>query len=124
MRRNSVAGLGRACRHHVVGVEHGWIGSFWPLEATFLVVRVVMVATGPIDGVLGLWLLNWMGVSNLTASMGGLLLGIMSMLFVQPLVLPQRLLVWRLEKHGSPKTSITLVAGLVIVSHHHITGRG
>ena len=81
--------------------------------------RIIVVATGPIDGVLGLWLLNWMGVSNLTASMGGLLLGIMSMLFVQPLVLPQRLLVWRLARENMvrrKRQSALMIAGLVIAS--------
>ncbi|DAC23530.1 MAG TPA: hypothetical protein D7H91_00580, partial [Candidatus Poseidoniales archaeon] len=81
--------------------------------------RIIVVVTGPIDGVLGLWLLNWMGVSSLTASMGGLLLGIMSMLFVQPLVLPQRLLVWRLARENMvrrKRQSALMIAGLVIAS--------
>lgn len=81
--------------------------------------RIMVVITGPVDGALGVLLLNWLGVSSLSATMGGLLVGIMSMLFVQPLVLPQRLLVWRLARENMvrrKRQSALLIAGLVIAS--------
>ena len=81
--------------------------------------RIIVVITGPVDGALGVLLLNWLGVSSLSATMGGLLVGIMSMLFVQPLVLPQRLLVWRLARENMvrrKRQSALLIAGLVIAS--------
>ena len=81
--------------------------------------RLIVVITGPVDGVLGVFLLHWIGVSLHTAIMGGLLVGIISMLFVQPLVLPQRLLVWRLARENMvrrKRQSALLIAGLVIAS--------
>jgi putative ABC transport system permease protein len=81
--------------------------------------RIIVLVTGPVDGVLGVLLLNWMGVSSLSATMGGLLVGIMSMLFVQPLVLPQRLLVWRLARENMvrrKRQSALMIAGLIIAS--------
>ena len=81
--------------------------------------RIIVIITGPVDGFLGVLLFNWMGVSSLSATMGGLLVGIMSMLFVQPLVLPQRLLVWRLARENMvrrKRQSALMIAGLIIAS--------
>ena len=69
--------------------------------------RVLLLVCGPIDGVLSMLMLNWLGASALTAAVGGLLLGIMSMLFVQPMLLPQRLLVWRLARENMLPVSYT-----------------
>ncbi len=80
---------------------------------------LIVVITGPVDGALGVFFLHWTGVSTQTAVMGGLLVGIISMLFVQPLVLPQRLLVWRLARENMvrrKRQSALMIAGLVIAS--------
>ena len=82
-------------------------------------VRLIVVITGPVDGALGVFLLHWIGLSTQTSIMGGLLVGIISMLFVQPLVLPQRLLVWRLARENMvrrKRQSALMIAGLVIAS--------
>ena len=50
--------------------------------------RLLLVLTGPADAAISVVVLDWLGLASLTVLMGGLLLGIMSMLFVQPLVLP------------------------------------
>ena len=81
--------------------------------------RVLLLIAGPIDGVLTGLLLSWLGASTLTMAVGGLLVGIMSMLFVQPMLVPQRLLVWRLAKENirrRKRQSALMIAGLVIAS--------
>ena len=81
--------------------------------------RVLLLVCGPIDGVLSMLMLNWLGASALTAAVGGLLLGIMSMLFVQPMLLPQRLLVWRLARENMlrrKRQSVLMISGLIIAS--------
>ncbi|MGB1420046.1 MAG: hypothetical protein ACPG7K_04650, partial [Poseidonia sp.] len=81
--------------------------------------RILLLIAGPIDGVLTGLVLSWMGASTLTMVAGSLLVGIMSMLFVQPLLVPQRLLVWRLAKENirrRKRQSALMIAGLVISS--------
>ena len=68
---------------------------------------------------LGLALLSWLGLSAVTAVAGGFLLGTLSMMFVQPLLLPQRLLVWRLARENMvrrKRQSALMLAGLIIAS--------
>ncbi len=60
--------------------------------------RLLLLVSGSVDGTLGLALLSWLGLSSATAVAGGFLIGTLSMMFVQPLLLPQRLLVWRLAR--------------------------
>ena len=81
--------------------------------------RLLLVLTGPADAAISVVVLDWLGLASLTVLMGGLLLGIMSMLFVQPLLLPQRLLVWRLARENMvrrKRQSALMIAGLVISS--------
>ena len=81
--------------------------------------RALLLVAGPVDGTLAMLLLSWLGVSTLTAVVGGLLFGVLSMLFVQPLLLPQRLLVWRLARENMlrrRRQSALMIAGLVIAS--------
>lgn len=81
--------------------------------------RLLLLVSGSIDGVVGLALFAWLGFSTVTAVAGGFLLGILSMLFVQPLLLPQRLFVWRLARENMvrrKRQSALMIAGLVIAS--------
>ena len=81
--------------------------------------RILLLVCGAVDGVVGLALLAWFGLSTATAVAGGFLLGTMSMMFVQPLLLSQRLLVWRLAKENMTRRkrqSALMIAGLVIAS--------
>ena len=81
--------------------------------------RLLLVFTGPVDGVLVGLLLAWLGASDVTVAAGTVLFGTMSMLFVQPLLVPQRLLVWRLAKENilrRKRQSALMIAGLVIAS--------
>ena len=81
--------------------------------------RILLLVSGAVDGVVGLALLAWFGLSTATAVAGGFLLGTLSMMFVQPLLLSQRLLVWRLAKENMTRRkrqSALMIAGLVIAS--------
>ena len=75
---------------------------------------------GPsVDSIVALWLLHWLGLSTLNAFMGGLLTGIVSLTLLQPLLIPQRLVVWRLAWENirrRRRQSVLMVAGLVIAS--------
>ena len=81
--------------------------------------RLLLLLTGPVDGLLVGLILAWLGASDLTVAAGAVLFGTMSMLFVQPLLVPQRLLVWRLAKENirrRKRQSALMIAGLVIAS--------
>ncbi|MEL0181938.1 MAG: FtsX-like permease family protein [Candidatus Poseidoniales archaeon] len=81
--------------------------------------RLLLLVSGSVDGTLGLALLSWLGLSSATAVAGGFLLGTLSMMFVQPLLLPQRLLVWRLARENMvrrKRQSALMLAGLIIAS--------
>ena len=75
---------------------------------------------GPsVDAILVFWVLVWFGLSTLNAFMGGLLAGIVSLTLLQPLLIPQRLVVWRLAWENirrRRRQSVLMVAGLVIAS--------
>ena len=81
--------------------------------------RILLLVSGTVDGVVGMALFAWFGLSTATVVAGGFLLGTLSMMFVQPLLLSQRLLVWRLAKENMvrrKRQSALMIAGLVIAS--------
>lgn len=81
--------------------------------------RVLLVVGGPIDGMLGAAVLLWLDVSPVHCTAGGVLVGVMSMLFLQPMLLPQRLMVWRLARENllrRRRQTALLISGLVIAS--------
>ena len=81
--------------------------------------RLLLLFSGSVDGAVGLAMLSWLGLSTMTAVAGGFLLGTLSMVFVQPLLLSQRLLVWRLARENMlrrKRQSALMIAGLIIAS--------
>ena len=81
--------------------------------------RLLLVVAGPVDGILTALFLDVVGVSTLSALVGGFVVGSLSLLFVQPMVMPQRLLVWRLARENlrrRKRQTALLVAGLIIAS--------
>ena len=81
--------------------------------------RVILVIGPAADAIVGLYALNWMGLSPVNAVMGGVLCGILSLTFLQPFFLPQRLVVWRLAKENirrRRRQSALMIAGLIIAS--------
>ena len=81
--------------------------------------KLILVFGPSVDAFLLLWFLLWLGLSDINAFMGGLLAGIISLTLLQPLVIPQRLVVWRLAWENirrRRRQSVLMVAGLVIAS--------
>ena len=81
--------------------------------------KLLLLFGGTFDGIIGLYLLDWAGLSIVNSVAGGVLLGLMSMILIQPLLLPKRLVVWRLAKENilrRRRQSVLMVAGLVIAS--------
>ena len=81
--------------------------------------RFLLLVAGPVDGVLSALLLDLLGVSTTTALVGGFVGGVLSMLFIQPMFIPQRLMVWRLARENlrrRKRQTALLIAGLVIAS--------
>ena len=81
--------------------------------------RLVLVVAGPVDGVLSALLLDLVGVSTTTAIVGGFVGGALSLLFMQPMFMPQRLMVWRMARENlrrRKRQTALLIAGLVIAS--------
>ena len=84
-----------------------------------ILTRAALLLGGPIDGILGAVLFKWLGLSSIHIIAGGLMFGLMSMMFLQPMLLPQRLVVWRLARENirrRKRQAVLLVAGLVISS--------
>ena len=72
-----------------------------------------------IDSILAYWVFAWFGVSGVTLLVGALSVGIISHVLAQPLLVPQRLVVWRLAKENifrRKRQAALLMAGLVIAS--------
>lgn len=81
--------------------------------------KMVLIFGPSVDAFLILWFLLWLGLSTVNAFMGGLLVGIISLTLLQPLLIPQRLVVWRLAWENirrRRRQSVLMVAGLVIAS--------
>jgi putative ABC transport system permease protein len=81
--------------------------------------RGILVFGGPVDGMIGYALLAWLDLSQASCLAGGVLLGLVSMMFLQPMLMPQRLLVWRLAKENilrRRRQTALMLAGLVIAS--------
>ena len=95
-----------------VGLSGHW-SSCTPFQ------RALLLFGGPLDGMLTCALLSWLGLSTVNGIAGGVLFGLVSMMFLQPMVLPQRLLVWRLARENllrRRRQTALMVAGLVIAS--------
>ena len=107
-----VGGLVLVCSIISIVLSARWSSLRWSS-------RLLLLFGGPIDGVLGYALLSWLGLSAANAVAGGLLLGLLSMMFLQPMLVPQRLLVWRLARENirrRRRQSALMMAGLIIAS--------
>jgi len=84
------------------------------------VLKVVLLILGPVvDALLGYLVLDWLSVSGLTLWAGAFALGIISHVLMQPLLVPQRLVVWRLAKQNilrRQRQAALLMVGLIIAS--------
>lgn len=82
--------------------------------------KVTLLLLGPVaDAVLGYLVLDWLSVSGLTLWAGAFAIGIISHVLMQPLLVPQRLVVWRLAKQNilrRKRQAALLMVGLFIAS--------
>ena len=63
-------------------------------------VITLLIATPVADSIIAFWIFQWLGVSGITLWVGSLCIGIISHVLAQPLLVPQRLVVWRLAKEN------------------------
>ena len=82
--------------------------------------KILLLVFGPAaDGVIMYYFLDWISVSGITLWAGALAFGIISYILLQPLLVPQRLVVWRLASQNivrRKRQSALLMAGLVVAS--------
>ena len=82
--------------------------------------KVALLILGPIiDALIGYFLLDWLSVSGLTLWAGAFAFGMTSHVLMQPLLVPQRLVVWRLAKQNilrRKRQAALLMVGLIIAS--------
>jgi len=82
--------------------------------------KVALLILGPvIDALLGYLFLDWLSVSGLTLWAGAFAFGLISHVLIQPLLVPQRLVVWRLAKQNifrRQRQAALLMVGLIIAS--------
>ncbi len=82
-------------------------------------VIALLIATPIADSIIAFWIFQWLGVSGITLWVGALCIGIISHVLAQPLLVSQRLVVWRLAKENilrRKRQAALLMAGLVIAS--------
>ena len=81
---------------------------------------IALLITAPVvDSIIAYWLFNWFGITGATLWIGSLSIGIISHVLAQPLLVPERLVVWRLAKENilrRKRQAALLMAGLVIAS--------
>ena len=82
--------------------------------------KIAVLILGPVvDALLAYLLLDWLTVSGLTLWAGAFAFGMISHVLMQPLLVPQRLVVWRLAKQNilrRRRQAALLMVGLIIAS--------
>ena len=83
-------------------------------------VKISLLVLGPVaDAVLAYYFLDWCSVSGITLWAGAFSFGVISHVLLQPLLVPQRLVVWRLATQNilrRRRQAALLMAGLIIAS--------
>ena len=82
-------------------------------------VVTLLVAAPVVDSLIAYWVFMWFGITGVTLWVGALCIGIISHVLAQPLLVPERLVVWRLAKENilrRKRQAALLMAGLVIAS--------
>ncbi|MEC7178721.1 MAG: hypothetical protein VXW28_05440, partial [Candidatus Thermoplasmatota archaeon] len=79
----------------------------------------LLIGAPVVDSIIAYWLFNWFGIAGATLWIGALCIGVISHVFAQPLLVPERLVVWRLARENilrRKRQAALLMAGLVIAS--------
>tara|TARA_B110001452_G_scaffold166107_1_gene138631 strand:+ start:135 stop:4736 length:4602 start_codon:yes stop_codon:yes gene_type:complete len=80
---------------------------------------VGLVVVPVVDGGVAYVVLQWCSITGATGFVGALSFGFLSMIFIQPLLVPQRLVVWTIAKETvvrRKRQSALLMVGLIIAS--------
>jgi putative ABC transport system permease protein len=80
---------------------------------------IALIAVPVFDAAISSYFLDWMGIGGATRFVGGFSFGMLSLVFVQPLLVPQRLVVWRIAKETllrRKRQAALLMLGLIIAS--------
>ena len=87
---------------------------------------IAFLVLGPvIDAIIAYWILEFCQISGLTLWIGAVCFGLLSHVLMQPLSVPQRLVVWRLAKENilrRKRQAALLMIGLIKLqqsSPHH-----
>ena len=81
--------------------------------------RTLLVVAPLIDGLLSYFILVWLGFTSMNGFVGGLMFGLLSLLGIQAMVSPRRLLAFRLawqQLIRKKRQAALLMAGLMIGS--------
>ena len=82
--------------------------------------KICLLIFGPIvDALIVFLLLNWLQLSTINQWVGTLSIALLSHVLIQPMIVPQRLVVWRLASQNvlrRKRQAALLLAGLVIAS--------
>ena len=84
-----------------------------------LLCTVGLVVVPVVDAALAFGLLSWCSVEGATRFVGSFSFGLVSLIFIQPLLVPQRLVVWRIARETvlrRKRQAALLMLGLVIAS--------
>ena len=104
----------------MIGIPSGL--STWQLsrnrQLSFGVASLLVIAP-IVDSAIAWLIFEWLGVTGLTLWVGAVCIGLISHILIQPLMVPQRLVMWRLAKENilrRKRQAVLLVTGLVIGS--------
>jgi len=82
-------------------------------------VKLLLIIGPVVDALIAYLVFDWLDITGITLWVGALSIGLISHVLAQPLLVPQRLVVWRLAKENiwrRKRQAALLMAGLVIAS--------
>ena len=93
--------------------------SLWRAHSTSTIRLLALIGVPVADTILAFLLLDWWLIDGATRLVGAISFGVISLVFVQPLLIPQRLVVWRLARETvmrRKRQAALLMLGLIIAS--------
>lgn len=93
--------------------------SLWRAHSTSSMRLLALIGVPIADTILAFLLLDWWLIDGATRLVGAISFGVISLVFVQPLLIPQRLVVWRLARETvmrRKRQAALLMLGLIIAS--------
>lgn len=93
--------------------------SLWRAHSTSSIRLLALIGVPVADTILAFLLLDWWLIDGATRLVGAISFGVISLVFVQPLLIPQRLVVWRLARETvmrRKRQAALLMLGLIIAS--------